>query len=827
MPKGTQSAVVVRQQGVGASLLWLMVAVLAWFLIGSSVAQNAESERVLREQSTMEARAFAEEGDLFMRDGQPSDAMGRYRSALEVLPNVPITQDLRNQIVTRFVRASLDYTDELIKRAEYPKARSVVAEVLKEDIAPNHHRAKELELALNDPEQVNLADSPEHQKRSADVLRLLKLAESSELLDDYDGAVKFFDNVLRLDPYNKAAQKGIERIQRKKIDYYGVATTRTRAEMLAEVAKNWEKPRIEVTAKDALPTGEAFSDEEVFSRDALGATRRMLEGMTLDTVQFDDVTLNEALRYLTIKSRELDPKGEGFNFVVRGGSGVGLEVEDVGQRQIRLELRNAPMSEVLGYVARLSGLQYRIEQYAIVFAPSGLSSDLMVTRSYRVPPDFIATAPIASGGASDDPFANAAGFSDGLSVKRRTAEGFLQQSGIPFEDEANANFDPATSTLVMKNTAAAHAQIQALIEMSRPEGAMQVEIRVKMLEVNQSHLYELGFDWLLGAAAVGDGVLVSGGTGDGLRTAGNFPITDPSSGTGLGSNPVTESLRSGQLGLTNANLSTLLAAGSPASLGGGKARAPGFFGVTGVLTEPQFQMIVRGLNQKTGKDALISPTVVTRSGQIAKIEAVREFIYPTEYDPPELPNNVGNVDALGGFPVTPAFPTSFETELLGTVLEVDPIVSQDGTLIELNIDATFKELIGFVNYGVLILSGPLENPNGGTNDSVVLTDNQILQPVFETRREKTSVSVYDGQSLVIGGLVEGVRETVQDSVPILGDIPIIGRLFRMESEKYERKAVLLFVEVNVLDPSGAKLRDVKEANNANFNVSDDSSFDER
>lgn len=805
----------------------MLAPLMAWFLMGFSIAQDAESERVLREQRTMEARTFAEEGDLLMRDGQPGDAMGRYGSALDLLPNVPITKNLRDQIVIRFVRASLDHADALIKRAEYPKARIVVEEVLKENIAPNHHRAKELALALDDPEQVNLADSPEGQKRAAEVLRLLKLAESSELLDDYDRAVKFFDDVLKLDPYNKAAQKGIERIQRKKIDYNAVTTTRTRAEMIAEVARNWETPRIEVTAKDALPTGAAFSDEEVFSRDALGATRRRLEGMTLNAVQFEDVTLNEALRYLTIKSRELDPKSEGFNFVVRDVQSAGEEVGSLGQRQITLELRNVPMSEVLGYVARLSGLQYRIEQYAIVFAPSGLDSDLLVTRSYRVPPDFIASAPIANDAANNDPFADTAGFSDGLSVKRRSAKEFLQQSGIAFEGEATANFDQVTSTLVMKNTAAAHAQIQALIEISRPEGALQVEIRVKLLEVNQTNLHELGFDWLLGAAAVGDDMLVSGGTGGNLTNIDSFPINDPTTGAPLGSNPVTESLRSGQLGLTNASLSTLLRAGSPAALSNSRERAPGLFGVTGVLTEPQFQMIVRGLNQKTGKDSLTSPTVVTRSGQMARIEAVREFVYPTEYDPPELPNDVGAPNRLGGFPVTPAFPTSFETVLLGTVLDVEPIVSQDGSLIELNVDASFKDFIGFVNYGVLIFSGPIENPDGGSSEPVVLTDNRILQPIFETRREKTSVSVYDGQSLVIGGLVEGVRETVQDSVPILGDIPILGRLFRTEIEKHERKAVLLFVEVNVLDPSGARLRDVKQASKESQNVSDNSLFDER
>ena len=68
---------------------------------------------------------------------------------------------------------------------------------------------------------------------------------------------------------------------------------------------------------------------------------------------------------------------------------------------------------------------------------------------------------------------------------------------------------------------------------------------------------------------------------------------------------------------------------------------PGFFGLSGVFTDPQFQVVVRALNQKKGVDLLSAPRVTTKSGQRAVIEIVREFRYPTQFDPPKIPESTG------------------------------------------------------------------------------------------------------------------------------------------------------------------------------------------
>src|SRR5690606_32510173 len=127
--------------------------------------------------------------------------------------------------------------------------------------------------------------------------------------------------------------------------------------------------------------------------------------------------------------------------------------------------------------------------------------------------------------------------------------------------------------------------------------------------------------------------------------------------------------------LSRNNIDALL--NNPSRTAQSASVAPGILGLTGLFSDGQVQMIMRGLAQKKGTDLMTTPSVTTRSGQKANIEIIREFIYPTEYEPPELPNTVGATGGVGGglggggagiFPVTPATPTAFETRNTGVML---------------------------------------------------------------------------------------------------------------------------------------------------------------
>jgi general secretion pathway protein D len=212
---------------------------------------------------------------------------------------------------------------------------------------------------------------------------------------------------------------------------------------------------------------------------------------------------------------------------------------------------------------------------------------------------------------------------------------------------------------------------------------------------------------------------------------------------------------------------------------------------------------------------MTAPSVTAKSGQKATIEIIREFIYPTEYEPPELPNSVGGGNSGGGiiglggggggsFPVTPATPTAFEMRKTGVTLEIEPTIGENDFVIDLRFAPEIVEFEGFINYG-----SPIQSPSTdalGNPVVSVITENRIEMPVFSARRVSTSLTIYDGYTVAVGGLMREDVQNVEDKVPILGDIPIIGRLFQTRGENRIKSNLIIFVTAQIIDATGRPLR---------------------
>ena len=79
------------------------------------------------------------------------------------------------------------------------------------------------------------------------------------------------------------------------------------------------------------------------------------------------------------------------------------------------------------------------------------------------------------------------------------------------------------------------------------------------------------------------------------------------------------------------------------------------------------------------------------------------------------------------------------------------------------------------------------------------------QPFFPVRSLATSVDIYNGSTVVMGGMITEERYSEEDKIPILGDIPILGRLFRYQYDQSEKKNLLIFVSARLVDPAGRKI----------------------
>jgi general secretion pathway protein D len=408
----------------------------------------------------------------------------------------------------------------------------------------------------------------------------------------------------------------------------------------------------------------------------------------------------------------------------------------------------------------------------------------------------------------------------------------LQSMGVQFPtvtlpdgrgDSASATFWPHTGVLIVRNTQDNLDMVDALVDQANASQPKQVEIESKFIEITQNNLKELGFDWLLGPFNIGNHKLFgAGGTSVNSPAAnpGNFPfvnttgqpIGDTQPGQPIGQFPVTGGNRSGSLAISANALDALLFPGA-------SGVAPGLFGLAGVFTDPQFQVVIRALNQKKGVDLLSAPKVTTKSGQRAIIEVVREFRYPSTFTPPQVPSissSTGNT-VVGGSTtvpvvVTPTTPQNWETRNTGVTLEVEPVVGGDATTIDLNLVPQVVEFEGFINYGSPINAVGVNTVGGviTTSVPVVLTENVINQPVFSTRKVTTSVSVYDGQTVVLGGLMREDVQKTEDKTPIIGDIPLVGRLFRTNVDQHIKRNLVIFVTARVITPSGLAFNNEEE-----------------
>jgi len=130
---------------------------------------------------------------------------------------------------------------------------------------------------------------------------------------------------------------------------------------------------------------------------------------------------------------------------------------------------------------------------------------------------------------------------------------------------------------------------------------------------------------------------------------------------------------------------------------------------------------------------------------------------------------------------------------LGPTLDVLPHVSADGYTIQMNLIPTVTEFMGYV-----------ESPHTASVGNVNNLPPYPL-PAFRVRQVTTTAIVWDGQTIVLGGLIAEKVAKVKDKVPVLGDLPLFGRLFRSEGQSSTKRNLVIFVTPTIIDPAGNRI----------------------
>ena len=847
------------------------------------------AEVLARAQSAMRARNYAV-------------AHEEFRSALELLPDAVTSGKAHDEALTGFCESGVKVAEQKIADGNFAEAESVLREVLQDRYDPNCRPALELLAHLQQPGYFNKTMGPTFIEKVEEVKKLLADADGYYDSARYDLAFKKYEQVLALDPYNTAARRGEEKIDNAKYHYGEDAYNETRGRQLADVQTAWQQP----LRQYGRTASEIFNPVSGNLSDTARIINK-LSGIRIEHLSYRNATVAEVID-------DLRQRAPGVNIVVRfrslgqiapvlapvegapapaetappvaGGSpeagapatpvparpgvaraGGSASPTSPEQAKITLEVDDIPLLDALRYIGNQAALKVKVEPHAVLLIPLTEQSDELVTKTYKVPPEFfggpldvgyylsagvagsqatsgnqnIQPAPVATGVVEKNAvnYQSASGIGTGTGaastsqaintststrqqlvndrqvVGRADAKLYLQSMGVVFPAGSSATFFPHSGTLVVHNTADNLDMVDALVEQASASGVKQVEIEAKFIEITQTNLKELGFDWLLGPFQLGNhsGVFGSGGTSAGAANPADFPFVNNGTvpvgatqpGQAIGVNPVTAGNRSGTFGISANALDALLAGGT-----GGMSVAPGIFGLAGVFTNPQFQVVIRALNQKKGVDLLSAPKVTTKSGQRAIIEIVREFRYPTEFTQPQIPQIASSTGTtvIGGATtvpvvVTPTTPTKFDTRNTGVTLEVEPVVGADGQIIDLNLVPQVVEFEGFINYGSPINAVGVNTMAGiSVSQPVQLTENVINQPIFSTRKVTTSVQVADGQTVVLGGLMREDVQKVEDKTPLVGDIPFVGRLFRSNIDQHVKRNLIIFVTARKVTPLG-------------------------
>lgn len=396
---------------------------------------------------------------------------------------------------------------------------------------------------------------------------------------------------------------------------------------------------------------------------------------------------------------------------------------------------------------------------------------------------------------------------------------------MKFPEGSFIKYNSGNSTLLFHGTPKDLSMLEELVASKTAEQPLQVVVSATFLEVNQTDLEELGFNWIVNLN-LDPSKWFMGGAGTNKNDYNNTVLDSAASVVGAAVPAgVVGGLRSGNQVFTEDSIDGMIERGFLRQ----KHRR-------GLRSRrcAQHRHHARHVEPGGHHDDHARPEPEERHGHHAasfRDCAPRGKSHLLQRQGTDLPHGIrsarssqqhgnnnngddwGDYDDDGGdrlpvMPITPAHPSAYETRQLGTVFNVEVTgISDDKSIVEMTVVPEIVDFDGFINYGTPLFVPVASQEKNAKEDIVMVkaSDNFILQPVFSTRRLTAPVRIATGSTLVIGALKKSTSITYEDKIPILGDIPWVGRLFRSKGSKEERKAIIIMVKAEVVDPGGKQL----------------------
>ena len=672
--------------------------------------------------------------------------------------------------------------------------------------------------------------TPDWKDRKTELEDYLMRAKVQFINGDLTGATETYRAIETRFSDNLEAKNMLKRISmmRQQESYLGYL--KTRQEMLEEIEREWERPKV-------------FDRQIEDVQEARNETSELEDKLSLikiPEVPFFESPLDEAMQELMLKSKqfdltEQDPAKKGVQIIVK------QPPDDEPFPLVTITLNSMELGKMIQWITEMVSWTYDIRADAVVISKTGGSfkGRPLETEFYEVTQGTINRMTGGGGGGmgggAADPFAPPpAGGGGGADDTGLKIKAFLEGAGIPFDDSKGHKFVFDGFQMIVTHDRRSLDLIERILAKLDQDSSRQVEIETKFLEVQEGALDEITFDWQY---SFGDPV----------------PEIDPSTGMPvldtrgrpkmvyektMGGNTRTLAEAHSPSGLArditisypdNPDADRIIANPTPTlpgKIGIGSGVSPLLnvqknFNLSAGSILPDFQagILINALKRKQGTDLLSAPRVTVMDGQLATITVAQEFIYPTDYQPAQAPGagggGGGGLGGLGGGvgggitiqSATPSFDTVAPEDEnpgfreVGVVLEVTPTIEKYNS-INLDLKPKVTEFDGFVEYG-----GPSGTIGTGFSTATVLAPSGILMPIFSVRKVQTQVTIFDGATVIIGGLTREEVKTVNDKVPVLGNIPLLGRLFQSSAESYHKRNLLIFVSASIVSRGGSPVRE--------------------
>jgi type II secretory pathway component GspD/PulD (secretin) len=797
--------------------------------------QSREHLKLVEQRTATLVKSFLDSGLAAMKDGNLQQAHEDFASAYELDPDDPAARQLYQSTSAQLglpggelgavvqsahdraaasadqarllIRQNIDdgtraldagdadaavrnFEDAMLLLKSYPDAAEAglaeadvaahlaVARRAAQDAAEQRH-AELIHEATAQQEQLDQSEAGRVERQIA---ALMEGANTAFLADEYETAEKALDQVLRLDPENQRAIKLKQVYSRAK---HGALDRATRAQYRNE----WQNTFDELTQDAVVPIDVmTFPDENKWKEINDRGHKSFGAGSSTPTSALDEAVRQKLEKAIPVDFQEepLDAIVSHLQAVTGANFIISQKARDANVPPITLQDRSSqPVSRILKIVLEdlsLPPLTYTIEDGVVHIVTKDESRKDYVLEMYDIrdltftPKDYAAQDYNLLPSGSDKQSYQAPADEEPLPHIGADALLTLIQDNIAqdtWSSDPNRTIQLMPGTLVVRQTPDVHEQIRALLDNLRLNTKSLVHIETRFVEVEDSFLEDIGVDLrgLDGAQSGGFPLEDFGQAG-----AGGFGTPDHPTGIGTGNEPGI--FNSGSKGDMKGRIENLFdfTLGEPNTLdGNGGLSMQALF-----LSDTNVQAVLRAVSKYETSNVVNAPSLTLRSGQRGNVKQLTTRTYVRDFEP-EI--------AQAAVIAQPELDNVKE----GVILDVRAVASADRRFVTLELRPTIIDLVPDASGNPL----PQQTVSLATQNS---SDVTIELPELRIQRLRTTATIPDGATLMLGGLKKSVEQDQKSGVPFLSDIPVLGSLFSRKGEYTSKRKLIILLKASILNP---------------------------